>query len=50
MEIISNRKRFVESEYAPDNTNVCWVTKTDDNKIEDIKEFINGEWTSVLTK
>lgn len=47
MHIISNRKKFVESEYAPDNTNVYWVTKVE-NKFKSIKEFINGNWKDVM--
>lgn len=47
MHIISNRKKFVESEYAPDNTNVYWVTKVG-NKFKSIKEFINGKWKDVM--
>lgn len=50
MEIISNRKRFVVSDYAPENTNVYWVTMTEGGNIEDVKEFINGKWDSILVK
>lgn len=47
MHIISIGKKFVESEYAPDNTNVYWVTKVG-NKFKSIKEFINGKWRDVM--
>lgn len=47
MNIISNKKKFVESKYAPDNTNVYWVTKVG-NKFKSIKEFINGKWNDIM--
>lgn len=49
MEILSNRKKFVESEFAPENTNVYWVIK-EDSRIKDVKEFINGNWVSIIIK
>ena len=47
MEIISNRKKFVESEYAPENPNVYWVIKDGDN-ISEIREYVNGEWKNII--
>lgn len=43
-------KRFVESKEAPNNTNVYWIDydETNKGKILDIKEYINGNWQSVL--
>lgn len=43
-------KRFVESKEAPNNTNVYWIDydETNKGKILDIKEYINGNWRSVL--
>ena len=49
MNILSNRKKFVESRYAPEDTNVLWVSKSG-NEIEDIKQFINGQWVSILSE
>lgn len=49
MNILSNRKKFVESRYAPKDTNVLWVSKSE-KEIKDIKQFINGQWTSILSK
>lgn len=49
MNILSNRKKFVESRYAPEDTNVLWVSKSE-NEIEDIREFINGQWISILSE
>ena len=49
MNILSNRKKFIESRYAPEDTNVLWVSKSE-NEIEDIREFINGQWTSILSE
>ena len=48
MNILSNRKKFIESRYAPEDTNVLWVSKSE-NEIEDIKQFINGQWISILS-
>lgn len=48
MHILSNRKKFVESRYAPKDTNVLWVSKSE-NEIEDIRQFINGQWISILS-
>lgn len=43
-------KKFVESKEAPNNTNVYWIDydETNKGKILDIKEYINGNWQSVL--
>lgn len=49
MNILSNRKKFVEYRYAPKDTNVLWVSKSE-KEIKDIKQFINGQWTSILSK
>ena len=49
MNILSNRKKFVESRYAPKDTNVLWVSKSE-KEIKDIKQLINGQWTSILSK
>lgn len=49
MNILSNRKKFVESRYAPEDTNVLWVSKSE-KEIKDIKQFINGQWVSILSE
>lgn len=43
-------KKFVESKEAPNNTNVYWIDydESSKGKILDIKEYINGNWQSVL--
>lgn len=48
------RKRFIESEYAPEDTNVIWVKlvngKENPNniQIEDMLQFVNGKWGSII--
>lgn len=56
MNILSNRKKIVESEFAPADTNVIWakLSKNSDNlnniSIEDMLQFKNGEWVTILPK
>lgn len=55
MRNISNRKKFIESEFPPEDTNVIWVKIGHDGssninalRFTDMLQFINGEWTSIL--
>ena len=38
--------RCVESPYEPENTNVLWVTRDGFGRINSIKQFWNGAWTT----
>lgn len=38
--------RCVESPYEPENTNVLWVTRDEFGRINSIKQFWNGAWTT----
>lgn len=46
MQVISNRKRIVESTYPPENTNVLWIDLSEDKerKVKSIKQYKNGKW------
>lgn len=52
MDILSNRKRIVISEYAPEDTNVIWASGDFTNprkiRITSMKQFVNGSWTEVM--
>lgn len=50
MQIISNRKRIVESTYSPEDTNVLWVDLSEDKerKVKSIKEYKNGKWEEII--
>lgn len=54
MRDISARKRFIESEFAPEDTSVIWLKLANDYenvnnmKIEDMLQFVNGKWSSIL--
>ena len=54
MRDISARKRFIESEFAPEDTSVIWLKLANDHeninnmKIEDMLQFVNGKWSSIL--
>lgn len=41
--------RCVESPYEPENTNVLWVTRDEFGRINSIKQFWNGAWTSTAS-
>ena len=55
MRDISARKRFIESEFAPEDTSVIWLKLANDNeninnmRIEDMLQFVNGKWASIIT-
>lgn len=54
MRDISARKRFIESEFAPEDTSVIWLKLANDSeninnmRIEDMLQFVNGRWSSIL--
>lgn len=50
MQMISNRKRIVESTYSPEDTNVLWVDLSEDKerKVKSIKEYKNGKWEEMI--
>ena len=55
MRDISARKRFIESEFAPEDTSVIWLKLTNNHEninnmqIEDMLQFVNGKWSSIIT-
>lgn len=56
MREISAYKRFIEQELPPEDTSVIWVKLANDSeninkmKVEDLLQFVNGEWTSIVSK
>lgn len=56
MREISVYKRFIEQELPPEDTSVIWVKLANDSeninkmKVEDLLQFVNGEWTSIVSK
>lgn len=49
MKNISNRKKFIESEFPPENTNVYWIVRSEDGTFTSIREYINGKWIERLS-
>ena len=55
MRDISARKRFIESEFAPEDTSVIWLKLANGHEninnmqIEDMLQFVNGKWSSIIT-
>lgn len=52
MDILSNRKKVVISEFAPEDTNVIWAsgdfTNPEKINITSMKQFVNGSWTEMM--